>query len=205
MKAAPSPSGGSIAPSGNHHSGVGTEHPDTIPLIDTPTTAPTASAHNIAHVAGNIQYRHDRSDTVGTTTSNISESIYSTETADAAVELGYVTFGSTPVLSPTPPPPLPSLPPLPPLPSPPPPLPPLPYQRTLQMVSDGSLPLGAAKSSMMMVPGPLYDNQSTFSSFYSQSSAAVPTTTTRTGGSLYSQESAPQSRNAVGEFGQTSS
>jgi len=79
------------------------------------------------------------------------------------------------------------------------------------MVSDGLLPLGAAKSSMMMVPGPLYDNQSTFSSFYSQSSAAVPTTTTttmtttHTGGSLYSQESAPQSRNAVGEFGQTSS
>ena len=202
-------SGGSIVPSGNHCSGVGTEHPDTIPLIDTPTTAPTASAHNIAHVAGNIQYRHDRSDTVGTTTSNVSESIYSTETADAAVELGYVTFGSTPVLSPTPPP-LPSLPPLPPLPSPPPPLPPLPHQRTLQMVSDGLLPLGAAKSSMMMVPGLLYDNQSTFSSFYSQSSAAVSTTpptmtTTRTGGSLYSQESAPQSRNAVGEFGQTSS
>lgn len=141
---------------------------------------------------------------MGTATSNVSESIYSTETADATAELGYVTFGSTPpVLSSTP------LPHLPPLPSPPPPLPPLPHQRTLQMASDGLSPLGAAKSSMLTVPGPLYDNQSTFSSFYSQLSAAAPTitttTTTRTGGSLYSQESAPQGGNVVGEFGQTSS
>jgi len=77
------------------------------------------------------------------------------------------------------------------------------------MASDGLSPLGAAKSSMLTVPGPLYDNQSTFSSFYSQLSAAAPTitttTTTRTGGSLYSQESAPQGGNVVGEFGQTSS
>ena len=172
MKTASSSSGGSVDPSGNHPSGVGTENPDNLLSLDTPTTAPTASAHKIAHVAGNTQYQlHNRNDTVGTGRSNISESVYSTETADAAVELGYVTFGSTPpVLSPTPPP----------LPS---------HRRT-------------------------YDNQSTFSSFYSQSSAAASTTTmrtmrtmvtTRTGGSVYSQESAPRGGNVVDEFGQTSS
>lgn len=187
-------------------SGARTKSLDVIPSHYTTTTVPTtvapaiATAHRFAPFLKNLsQFQlHNRSSTVGTTKSYTSESIYSTETADAAVESGYVSFGSTP----PPPPPGLSFTPLPfhHRPSV------LPPARTLQSTLDGLPFVGVTTptKSSTTVPGlPIfsYDKQSTSSSFYSQVSGATTTTATNTGvsgGSLYSQESAAAHATPVG-------
>jgi len=189
-------------------SGARTKSLDVIPSHYTTTTAPTtvapaiATARRFAPSLKNLsQFQlHNRSSTVGTTKSYTSESIYSTETADAAVESGYVSFGSTP----PPPPPPPGL-----------SFTPLPFHHrpsvlppawTSQSTLDGLPFVGVTTptKSSTTVPGlPIfsYDKQSTSSSFYSQVSAATTATATNTGvsgGSLYSQESAAAHATPVG-------